>query len=147
MNEMNDLPKKKQPFRKGLFDLEDQDAYLMGVHCERCNIRFFPKRGFCSNCFESDRMKEVNLSKIGSLYTYTTVVQGKPNFTSPYSVGFVDLKEGVRVFAPLIDVAPEDLKIGMEMELVFRPMDWVLGQEKSWVYAFKPLAGEHTLNE
>jgi len=138
MNEIEDPSKKKQPFRKGLFDLEDQDAHLIGVQCERCDIRFFPKRGFCSNCFESDKMKEVNLGKIGTLYTYTTVVQGKSNFNSPYSVGFVDLREGVRVFTPLLDVAPEVLRIGMEMELVFRPMDWVLGQEKSWVYGFKP---------
>jgi uncharacterized OB-fold protein len=92
-------------------------------------------------------MKAVNLSKIGTLYSYTTVFQGKPNFNAPYSVGFVDLKEGVRIFAPLLDVAPEDLRIGMEMELVFRPMDWVAGQEESWVYGFKPRTSKNTLKE
>ena len=147
MKEIDDPSKKKHPFRKGLFDLEDQDTHLIGALCERCNIRFFPMRRFCSNCFESDRMKEVSLSRVGTLYTYTTVVQGKPDFNSPYSVGFVDLKEGVRVFTPLLDVAPEDLRIGMEMELVFRPMDWVSGREKSWVYAFKPRTEKNTLNE
>jgi len=144
MNETSDPSKKKEPFRKGLFNLEDQDPRLTGIQCERCHISFYPKREFCSNCFQSDRMKEVNLSKIGTLYTYTTVFQGKPNFSAPYSLGFVDLKEGLRIFAPLLDVAPEDLKIGMEMELVFRPMDWVSGQEESWVYGFKPRKGKNS---
>jgi uncharacterized OB-fold protein len=147
MNGTSDHSKKKEPFRKGLFNLEGQEAHLIGIQCGRCHISFFPKREFCSNCFQSDRMKEVNLSKMGTLYTYTTVFQGKPNFNAPYSLGFVDLKEGVRIFAPLLDVAPEDLRIGMEMELVFRPMDWVSGQEEAWVYGFKPYEGKNTLNE
>jgi uncharacterized OB-fold protein len=89
-------------------------------------------------------MKQVNLSKIGTLYTYTTVYQGKPNFKVPYSIGYVDLKDGVRIFAPLFDVASGELKIGMEMELVFRDMDWVLGQEEALVYGFKPVKKEST---
>jgi uncharacterized protein len=147
MNGIINHSKKNQPFRKGFFNLEDPDAHLIGIQCERCHIHFFPKREFCSSCFQSDGMKEAKLSKRGTLYTYTTVFQGKTNFNAPYSLGFVDLKEGVRIFAPLLDVAPEDLRIGMEMELVFRPMDWVSGQEEAWVYGFKPYQGKNTLTE
>jgi len=87
-------------------------------------------------------MREVNLSQNGTLYTYTTVYRGKPNFKVPYSVGYVDLKDGVRIFAPLFDVVPEELRVGMEMELVFREMDWVSGQEETLVYGFKPVRKE-----
>jgi len=61
----------------------------------------------------------VALSTNGTLYTYTVVYQGKPSFKAPYFVGYVDLKEGVRIFTPLFDVAPEELKIGTEMEFGF----------------------------
>ena len=57
---------------------------------------------------------------------------------APYSIGFVDLKEGVRIFAQLFDVAPEELKIGMEMELVFRAMAGVSGEQEALVYGFRP---------
>jgi uncharacterized OB-fold protein len=80
----------------------------------------------------------VSLSKTGILYTYTIVYQGKPSFKAPYAVGYVDLKEGVRVFTPLFDVAPEELKIGIEMELVFRNIAEVSEQTGTFVYGFRP---------
>jgi uncharacterized OB-fold protein len=80
----------------------------------------------------------VGLSKTGTLYTYTIVYQGKPNFKAPYSIGYVDLKEGVRIFTPLFDVAPEELKIGTEMELVFRSMSEISDRSGVLVYGFRP---------
>lgn len=143
MNTTGNNFKKKEPFRQGIFSLiGNYKGYLIGARCDRCKINYFPSRGFCSSCFQNDQMKQVNLSKIGTLYTYTTVYRGKPNFKVPYSVGYVDLKEGVRILAPLFDVAPGELKIGMEMELVFRDMDWVSGQEETLVYGFKPVKKE-----
>jgi uncharacterized OB-fold protein len=131
--------KTKEPFRDGLFHLiGNNTGHLIGTRCDRCRITFFPSRGFCSNCFQNDQIKEVSLSKTGTLYTYTTVYQGKPNFKVPYTIGYVDLKEGVRIFAPLFDVAPEELKIGIEMELVFRNMAEVSDQSCALVYGFRP---------
>ena len=131
--------KKKEPFRQGLFKfVRNNEGYLIGTRCDRCGITFFPSRRFCSGCFENDQMKEVSLSKTGTLYTYTIVYQGKPSFKAPYSVGYIDLKEGVRVFTPLFDVAPEELKIGIEMELVFRNMAEVSDQTGTFVYGFRP---------
>lgn len=131
---------KIKPFRQGLFHLiGDNNGYLIGSRCGHCNITFFPRRKFCNKCFQHDKISEVALSKSGILYTYTTVYRGRPNFKVPYAIGFVDLKEGVRIFAQLFDVAPEELKIGMEMELVFRNMTGVSGEEESLVYGFKPV--------
>jgi uncharacterized OB-fold protein len=112
---------------------------LIGTRCDRCTITFFPSRKFCSNCFQNDQIKEVSLSKSGTLYTYTVVYQGKPNFKTPYPVGYVDLKEGVRIFAPLFDVAPEELKVGIEMELIFRNMAEISDRSDALVYGFRPV--------
>jgi uncharacterized OB-fold protein len=128
-----------KPFRQGLFNLGQEDAgHLIGNQCGRCNITFFPSRRFCSSCFKNDQMNEIPLSKTGILYTYTIVYQGKPNLETPYAVGYVDLKDGVRIFAPLFDVTPEDLKVGMAMELDFRGMAGVSGNEETLVYGFRP---------
>lgn len=140
MNTKGNRPSKKEPFRPGLFNfVGNHKGYLLGTRCERCKINFFPGRGFCSSCFLDDEMKEVSLSQTGTLYTYTTVYRGKPNFNVPYSIGYVDLKDGVRIFAPLFDTTPEELKVGIEMELVFRDMDWVSGQEDLLAYGFRPI--------
>ena len=126
-------------FREGLFHLtEGNDGHLIGSRCNRCSLSFFPRRKFCNNCFRDDQISEVALSKKGTLYTYSTVYRSRPNMKAPYTIGFVDLKEGVRIFAQLFDVAPEDLKIGMEMELIFRGMTGITGEEEALVYGFRP---------
>ena len=140
--------KTKEPFREGLFHLTGKNmGHLIGTRCDRCGITFFPSRRFCSNCFQNDLIKEVSLSKSGTLYTYTVVHQGKPSFKAPYPVGYVDLKEGVRIFTHLFDVAPEELKVGIEMELVFRNMSEVSDQSSALVYGFRPAQKSRQLTE
>ena len=132
--------KANNPFREGLFHVSGENTgHLIGTRCGRCGITFFPGRRFCSNCFQNDRITEVGLSKRGTLYTYTIIYQGKPSFKAPYTVGYVDLKEGVRIFTPLFDVVPEELKIGTEMELVFRSMGEISDRSGDLVYGFRPV--------
>jgi uncharacterized OB-fold protein len=139
MDAMRNRIKEKEPFREGLFKfVKKNEGNLIGTRCDRCGITFFPSRRFCSGCFQSDQIKEVNLSTTGTLYTYTIVHQGKPSFKAPYSVGYVDLKEGVRIFSILFDVAPEELKVGMKMELVFRNMAEVSDESGAFIYGFRP---------
>ena len=47
-------------------------------------------------------MEALVLSRRGRLYSYTVGRMDSTHFKAPYSVGLVDLPEGVRVFAPLI---------------------------------------------
>lgn len=141
MSFSKDASKNVKPFREGLFHVdEDKTGYLIGSRCNRCNLVFFPSRDICNNCFRDDQIKVLTLSKTGILHTFTTVYQSRPGLKVPYSIGFIDLKDGVRIFAPLFDVTAEELKIGMEMELMFRNMIGASDQqEETLVYGFKPV--------
>jgi uncharacterized protein len=58
----------------------------------------------------------------GKVYSWITVVQAMvPAFNDavPYTVPLVDLDEGVRMVAMIQGVAPEAMKIGMPVEIVF----------------------------
>lgn len=129
-----------EPIRKGLFEIkEDKTGYLLISLCERCGKSFFPRRNKCTDCLQGDRLKNTTLSKRGLLYTYTTVYRAAPGFRVPFMVGYVDYeKEGVRVFAQLGECRPEDLHIGMEMELFFEEMDMVEPDKRKWVYKYRP---------
>ena len=131
------------PFREGLFEFgEDGTGHLIANRCQRCNITFFPKRDFCINCFKDDQLEDIKLNSRGTLHTFTVVYRTTPDFKTPYIIGYVDLeKNGVRIFAPISDCEPEDLQIGMEMELVFgkrikKPMDE--NDKKVLAYRFRP---------
>lgn len=70
---------------------------LIGSRCESCGTVSWPARAICHHCGSPD-CAELELSPEGSLVTYTTVWVARPNLPAPYTLGQVDLPEGVRVF-------------------------------------------------
>ena len=129
-----------EPIREGLFEINDDGSgYLLTNKCERCDLSFFPRRAKCINCLEEDKLKNTTLSKSGKLYTYSTIYRGTPYFNVPYMVGYIDFEEeGIRVFSQLTGCKPEELEVGMEMELVFEEMDMSEKDRRKIVYKFKP---------
>jgi uncharacterized OB-fold protein len=89
--------------------------------CKKCGTAYFPPRLVCSEC-KSIEFTKVNLSSEGKLLTYTIVRVGSDKFSqqSPFAVGIVELKDGVRLTAQLADVEFDKLKIGQKVKLVFR---------------------------
>ena len=129
-----------EPIKEGLFEIaKDGSGYIIANTCEACEIGFFPSRTKCISCLNDDNLKPIKLSEGAKLYTYTTVYRAPAFFNVPYMVGYVDFeKEGIRIFAQLTGCKPEDLVIGMEMELVFEEMDMNETDKRKLVYKFRP---------
>lgn len=136
--------KELLPFREGLFRVEDDGSgYLIANRCGECKLTFFPKREFCVGCFKHDNLEEIKLNRSGTLHTFSVVHRTTPDFNTPYVIGYIDLEEdGVRVFAPITDCIPEDLEIGMKMELAFGELNRTTkseGASRLLTYKFQPL--------
>ena len=95
-----------------------EKPHLIGNKCSSCGEVFFPSRLCCRRCSSSE-MKEVPLSRRGTLYSFTTIRVRPPYFVGevPYLVGVVELPEGERIRTLLSHCDQSCLKIGMEMEL------------------------------
>jgi uncharacterized protein len=130
-----------EPIREGLFELkEDGSGYLLINTCSRCGLSFFPRRKLCIKCLQDDSLKNETLKEGGKLYTYTIVHRAVPDFSIPYMVGYIDFeKEGVRVFSQITACEPEELKIGMEMKLVFEGTAMSDPGKRRMVYKFRPI--------
>jgi uncharacterized OB-fold protein len=125
------------PVREGIF-IEDADGgRLVGNKCKSCGQFFFPKARFCFTCFNKD-MEEAVLSRRGRLYSYTIAHMPSTHFQPPYAIGFVDLPEGVRVFAPLKMIDDKPFKVGMDMEVVIERL-WQEDDKQVIGYKFKPV--------
>ena len=56
----------------------------------------------------------------GTVYSWVVYRESPhPGFKAPYAVVLVELEEGVRLVSNLVDVAPEEVSIGMPVEVVF----------------------------
>lgn len=110
-------PAASVPLQPGLFEAGADGALrLVGTRCRQCGARFFPRRAVCARCLSPDT-EVVPLSSRGTLYTYTVVYQSTPEFRTPYLLAYVDLPEGVRLLAPLEGLAPDQVQIGIALDL------------------------------
>lgn len=88
--------------------------------CDRGHSLFFP-RNHCPTC-GSRSLKWSKVSGEGTLYSFTVArIPTMPEFTDemPQALAVVELREGVRINTTMVGVAPEALKVGMEVRPVF----------------------------
>jgi uncharacterized OB-fold protein len=98
------------------------DPYLEGHKCRQCGSVFVGVRQHCSKCGARDSMEATKLSNRGTLYVFSIVHRSFPGVEVPYVSAVVDLEGGGTVKGNLIHVepAPEKIKLGMPVEVVFR---------------------------
>ena len=130
---------------EGLFAGSLDAPRLKGSRCGACGETTFPAQKGCPSC-TAQGCEEIALSPRGTLYTWTIQRFPPPppyagdtaNFV-PFAVGYIELPEGVRVEARLLDADAESLEIGMEMELAVEPFS-VDGEGREVVtFAFTPV--------
>lgn len=78
---------------------KDGTPTLLASQCMRCKETFFPLLKVCPRCLEEPQT--IFLGDTGILYTYTIIHIGPQGYATPYAVGYVDMPEGVRLFAQL----------------------------------------------
>jgi hypothetical protein len=117
--------------------LRGQRYRLEGEICEHCGAKIFPPRDICPECKQPAK-KPYTLSGQGEVYSYSTVHNAPEGFEAytPYTVALVKLAEGPMITAQLTDVHPDDVEIGMPVEMVTRRLR-AQGDEGTIVYGYK----------
>lgn len=99
-----------------------REGRLRVQRCRSCGTHVFIPRPVCTGCLSED-LEWVESSGRGTLYSHTTVHRPqRPEFEVPYTVVIVELEEGWHMLSNLIDVAPDDIAIGMPLEVCFQEM-------------------------
>jgi uncharacterized OB-fold protein len=95
---------------------------LIGSICETCKNHYFPKRVICPKCRRRGKIKCVQYSGKGKIYSYSKLYASPSGFEEhvPYIIAIIELDEGVRVFGQIVDVDHKKLKIGAKVEQCFR---------------------------
>jgi hypothetical protein len=102
--------------------------------CQSCGYYNHPPTPICPSCHSKELKFEV-VSGRATLWTFTVNYQPwMPGPELPFVVAIVALpeQEGLRLTTNLIDVEPDDLAIGMDLEVAFEHHDDV------WIPLFRP---------
>jgi uncharacterized OB-fold protein len=81
--------------------LTSEGMRLIGSNCRHCEKSAFPVRQVCCYCGQRD-MTAVVMTPGGNLYSFTTV-HISADRRVPYTIGYVDLDNGVRILAAICD--------------------------------------------
>lgn len=111
---------------------------LVGSACAECGKLVFPPTDVCPECM-SDNVTRRSLSPRGTLYSWSVVHAAPKGWRLPFVAAYVDLPDGVRVFAHMVDVDPARLVMDMPVEVCMA----VLGTDETGApvesYSFAPL--------
>ena len=108
---------------------------LVIQQCALCQEYQFYPRGICAHCWTED-VHWVAATGRGTVWTYTVTYQNRtPGFAEevPYVLALVELEEGVRLFTNIIECNPQEVRIGLPVEVTF-----VRANDRVTVPYFKP---------
>ncbi|MGN1154889.1 MAG: OB-fold domain-containing protein [Agathobacter sp.] len=108
----------------------DSDSALAfkGMKCPHCGTLQYPIGRICVKCRkeneETKTFETVDLAKTGKIFTFThdtLYAHGcMPGDGKPYTRAIVDLDDGCRVYAEIVDCSPEEIAVGTPVECTFR---------------------------
>ena len=104
-----------------LFWMGAKKRELLIQRCRVCGQHQYYPRAICVNCLADD-LEWVRVSGRGTIYSYTVTYQNaSPGFREevPYVLALVDLDVGVRMTTNIIGAQPEDLAIGLPVQVTF----------------------------
>lgn len=126
------MSKPQVPALENWFTMDADKPHLLGSKCCSCGTYYFPQtKVFCKNpdC-EGETFEEVPLSRTGKIWSFTNACYKPPEpFVAadpfiPYAIAAVELEhEKMTVLGQVVEgTGVEDLKAGMEMELVLETL-------------------------
>jgi len=94
---------------------------LEAAKCINCNHIMFPPRLVCPEC-KSRKFETIRLSDEGKILTFTVIRVPPSNFEleSPYAIGVIELNDGARLTAQIVDCSSDEIEIGQKIKMVFR---------------------------
>jgi uncharacterized OB-fold protein len=133
----------EQPFRVLPRVTDDNRHYWTGgadgelrlLRCRSCRYWIHPPVPVCPNCLSKDVAPEATSGR-ATVATYTVNHQPwYPGFDPPYVVAIVELDDqpSVRVTTNIVGCPVEDVRIGMDVQVVFEQYDDV------WIPFFAPM--------
>jgi uncharacterized OB-fold protein len=109
---------------EALYFAAARDGRLVYQSCRDCGAVVWHPRVVCPRCLAAELDLRDSAGK-GTVYSFTVLHRaGHPAFAQlvPYVIVLVDLDEGFRVLADLVDGEQAGVRVGMRVEVLFTPV-------------------------
>ncbi|MFA6048389.1 MAG: Zn-ribbon domain-containing OB-fold protein [Candidatus Micrarchaeia archaeon] len=95
---------------------------LIGSRCETCGTEYFPGRKVCPKCRRRGKLVAKRMPKAGKIFSFTEVFSAPAGFEheTPYFLAIIELENGVKILAQIVDSPRDTVAIGAKVEARFR---------------------------
>jgi 3-oxo-4,17-pregnadiene-20-carboxyl-CoA hydratase alpha subunit len=132
-------PRAKRP-RPGItpdnaFFFEGAKQHLLLIQqCSACQTLRHPPQPRCDHC-GSYEWHPLEASGKGTVYSYVVNHHPQvPAFDYPLPLGLIELEEGTRLVAEIVECAPDQIQVGMPVTVT-----WIDADDELSLPAFKPV--------
>jgi uncharacterized OB-fold protein len=115
-----------------------EDGRLRFLRCDECGFFVHPPSPICPECL-CKRLTPTAVSGRATVATFTVNHQPWiPGYDPPYVVAIIEIEEqpSVRLMTNIVRCAPDDVRIGMPVQVAFEHHDDV------WLPLFEPAAAK-----
>jgi uncharacterized OB-fold protein len=118
------------------------DPHLEAKECTACGARFFDRRNACAACSGQD-FRTVRVATQGEVRAFTIVSMAAPGIPVPFVAAVVDC-DGTSVRGNIVgvDPTPENVQLGMKVELTTFPIGADGASTEAVGFGFTPLEGK-----
>ena len=108
---------------------------IMGTHCKKCGVDYYPPQADCSQCM-GDEVEWFEVPNEGKLAAFTQVMVLPEHFAlppisvpfgkailTPSPVGLIEVKEGFRIMGWIPEISARDLEVGEPMKAVSKTLE------------------------
>jgi 3-hydroxy-3-methylglutaryl CoA synthase len=127
-------PGPEQPSAVALLRDRKRGLALYGVKCNVCGTPQYPPEHVCVNCGTRDQFEDYRFAgRRGVLFTFSQDSSwAGVSMDVPVTVTAVDMEGGGRIICDMTDRDPEQVKVGMPVEMTFRKLRRVGGVNNYW---------------
>lgn len=121
MSDARDKPRPPLRGEERPFFAAAAEGRLIIQRCPVCGRSVFYPRTLCPHCHQGTPAW-IDASGQATLYSFSVLHRaGHPGFEAevPYVVALVDLEEGVRMMANIVNVEPEEIELGIPLIVTF----------------------------
>lgn len=110
---------------------------LVGIKCKQCGKILFPAKKICTECGGLE-FEEVPISRRGKIVTYVVCHFMPKGIETPVPLAIVDTEDGARLTGFVTECEPDEVKVDMAVEVVFRRIGEQDGRI-NYGFKFKPV--------
>lgn len=124
----------RSPETEPFWDACNRDEFII-QRCDDCGKTQYHYRALCAHCWSSN-VSDVVTSGRGTVWTCSVVKVSRSvagGGSDPYVVAVVELEEGVKVYANIVDCEPDAVKIGDPVALT-----WAVAEDGQHIPLYTP---------